>query len=850
MNSKLIITTVLLLGSLFIVGGPVVDNISDTIILDGSATVIITFDSFDSMLLSGIENMDIKINEAFSLIPAMEITLPISLLPIVSSIPGIKSVEENQIYQVSAIPNDPDYGQLWGMDKINAPAAWDIRTDASSVIVAVIDTGVQLSHPDLAANAWTNPGEIAGNGIDDDGNGYVDDINGWDFANNDASYYDSTADDHGTHVSGTIGGVGNNGIGVTGVSQSVKIMALKFLTATGGTTTDAITAIEYATMMGADIISASWGGGGYSQALKDAIDAFPGLFVAAAGNDGLNNDASPHYPSSYTSTNLIAVASTTSTDGMSSFSNYGVNSVDIGAPGSSIYSTWPSNTYNTISGTSMATPHVSGAAALVLAEDPTLTATQLKAKLMDFTDPISSLNGKTVSGGRLNVYAALTGTAPPPPPPPPPSTTETFTGSVSPDQVHYFDVPAAGDISATLNWGGSADVDMYLYGPGMDVTSSTNYLVRAYTVSNPENMAYSATTTGQYAIRVTLYSGATSSYTLDVAHPISPNPDTTAPSQVTGLSASAISTSQIDLSWSAASDNIGVTGYNVYRGGNLIATTTGTSYSDTGLNSGTTYSYSVSAFDAAGNEGTQSNAASATTNTPPPTDTTAPSQVTGLSASAISTSQIDLSWSAASDNVGVTGYNIYRGGNLIATTTGTSYSDTGLNSGTTYSYTVSAFDAAGNEGAQSNAASATTNTPPPSNDDVIMDNHVENVKSYKADKQKLKLKSTIDGTVSGSPTNIIISFDFDQALTFKKIKKVELTVNGGNIIDLAGDENVNGNTISIDITSYLADGDSFSLMIESEWKNVNPGTYSITGSISFFDGTTTIITSDTKQVSF
>ncbi len=672
---------------------------------DPQVTILVNYNSFDDVSISTLESYGL-INTQFSIIPTVEVTVPASTVGIIASLPGVKSVQENQIYQVSVVPNDPDYGQLWGMDKINAPAAWDIRTDASSVTVAVIDTGVQLSHPDLANNKWTNPGEIAGNGIDDDGNGYVDDINGWDFANNDASYYDSTADDHGTHVSGTIGGVGNNGIGVAGVSWNVKIMALKFLTATGGSTTNAISAIQYATQMGADIISASWGGGGYDQALKDAIEAFPGLFIAAAGNDASNNDATPSYPATYNSANIVSVASTTETDGMSSFSNWGATTVDLGAPGSNIYSTWPSNTYNTISGTSMATPHVSGAAALILANDPSLTPAQLKAKLMDFADPIAALSGKTVSGGRLNLYASLTGTAPPPPPP---SVTETFTGSVSPDQTHYFTLDATGTISASLSWGTTSDVDMYLYGPGQDTTSTTTYLARAYTTANPESLSYSATSTGTYAIRVNLYSGATSSYTLDVTHPAG-TADTTAPSQVTGLSASTVSNSQIDLSWSAATDDTGVTGYNIYRGGSLLTSTTATSYSDTGLTGSTTYTYTVSAYDAAGNEGAQSSSASATTSADP--DTTAPSQVTGLTATAVSTSQIDLSWSAATDNVGVTGYNIYRGGSLLTTTTSTSYSDTGLNSGTTYSYTVSAYDAAGNEGAQSSSASATTNSIP------------------------------------------------------------------------------------------------------------------------------------------
>ena len=171
---------------------------------------------------------------------------------------------------------------------ISAVEAWDITTGSSSVLVAVIDEGIQITHPDLAANIWLNPGEIVGNGIDDDGNGFIDDINGWDFFNNDNSVFDGASDDHGTHVAGTIGAVGNNGTGVTGVNWNVTIMALKFLGPTGGSTSDAISAIEYAADKGVRVTSNSWGGGGFSQALKDAIDACDCIFVAAAGNDGQN----------------------------------------------------------------------------------------------------------------------------------------------------------------------------------------------------------------------------------------------------------------------------------------------------------------------------------------------------------------------------------------------------------------------------------------------------------------------------------------------------------------------------------------------------------------------------------
>lgn len=254
-----------------------------------------------------------------------------------------------------SVPDDPEFSNLWGLHNtgqtiqgvtgsadadIDAPEAWTITKGSKNVTIAVIDSGVMYTHPDLAANIWTNPGEIPDNGIDDDGNGYVDDVHGWDFYDND--YDPDDAYGHGTHCAGTIAAVGNNSIGVTGVMWNAKIMPLRFMGPNGkGRNTDAILAIRYATMMGADVISCSWGGASYSQALKDAIDATPALVVCAAGNDALNNDITPHYPSSYTSRNVLAVAASTSTEQLASFSNFGATSVDVAAPGRNILSTYP-----------------------------------------------------------------------------------------------------------------------------------------------------------------------------------------------------------------------------------------------------------------------------------------------------------------------------------------------------------------------------------------------------------------------------------------------------------------------------------------------------------------------------
>lgn len=359
---------------------------------------------------------------------------------------GVKFAEPNFIYTTTAVSNDPFYtnGSLWGMYSDDSPTAvgpigttnqfgsqaekvWNQGiTGSRNVIVGVIDTGVQVSHPDLVQNMWVNPFDPV-DGIDNDGNGYADDTWGWDFAGNDRIVYDSPADDHGTHVAGTIGAEGGNSIGVAGVAWDVSIISLKFL-APSGSTANAIRAVDYLTDLkvrhGLNIVASnnSWGGGGYSAGLHAAINRSAKsdiLFFAAAGNSNFNNDVTTSFPSNYSTLvsagsesaasydAVIAVASITSSGAKAGSSSFGRTTVDLGAPGDNIWSTLPVSTYGPASGTSMATPHVAGAAALYKSHYPDATGEEIRRILLQTVTPTASMRNITVTEGRLNVAAML-----------------------------------------------------------------------------------------------------------------------------------------------------------------------------------------------------------------------------------------------------------------------------------------------------------------------------------------------------------------------------------------------------------------------------------------------------------
>jgi subtilisin family serine protease len=333
---------------------------------------------------------------------------------------NVRFAEPNYIYRpLATTPNDSRYRLQWGLEAIDAPGAWD-KITGGNVVIAIVDQASDWTHEDLIDNLWVNSGEdLNGNGIldkddlnnrDDDRNGYIDDVLGYNFATGTPIVYDGRGDFHGTHVSGIMGASGNNLKGVSGVMWNVKIMRAPFISGMSGNTYSAVESIDYAVANHADVINNSWGGKGYSQALKEAVKGTEDagiVFVVAAGNDGKNNDRIPVYPASFDFSNLIAVAATTERGMLATFSNYGAKSVHVAAPGDHIYSTFVNNGYMYLSGTSMASPMVSGAVGLMLARNPKLSPSQIRTILMTTCDPLVAMSGRVACNGEINLNRAI-----------------------------------------------------------------------------------------------------------------------------------------------------------------------------------------------------------------------------------------------------------------------------------------------------------------------------------------------------------------------------------------------------------------------------------------------------------
>ena len=602
----------------------------------------------------------------FSIVPNLErVKLPQGLsvkdaIVRYMSDPDVEYAEPNYIRHTSTLvptdiipsqilPNDQYFGQQWALRNIGqftggtagadikATAAWDISS-GSSIVIAVLDSGIDYNHPDLVANIWTNPGETScTDGIDNDNNGFIDDCKGWDFSTcakfdeNGLCITTKTADNnpmddygHGTHVAGIIGAVGNNNLGVAGVMWTTQLMAVKFLNADGeGSIADEIEGIEYAVANGAKIINTSFGGSEFSVSERDAIssaNAVHVLVMAAAGNDGTNNDFTPFFPASYTAPtfgglpNIISVASTNQNDVRSSFSNFGLNSVHVAGPGEYILSTVPlgltlsfctassSAGYDFCSGASMSTAYVSGLAGLLYSyyTDPDFTYSKIRGTILRYVDPLPTLSGWIQRGGRIDAFWALSSLLTP---------TNLTANATSSSQISLaWTDNATGEDGykvETRTSGGSFDPNNPAKLPansqsfthsGLIDGTTYFYRVRAYnSLPNPPGAAWIEADS--------FYSDERSATT-----PLNPP---------AGLTAVALSSTQVNLAWSETSQT--EEGFAIERGsdGNFaqiaVVGPNAVTYSDSGLSPATKYTYRVRAFNTAAGNSAYSNEATVTT---------------------------------------------------------------------------------------------------------------------------------------------------------------------------------------------------------------------------------------------
>lgn len=493
--------------------------------------------------------------------------------------PGVLWAQPNYLRRVTDTPNDPSYASQWNLPRIGAPQAWDLRTAAADVIVAVVDTGIATSHPDLAPNLWVNPGEIAGNGVDDDGNGKVDDVSGWNFVGRNSDAGDDDPDRHGTHVSSIIGARGNDGGGIAGIAWSVKLLPLKACDRLGWCRSSNIAAaVEYATQVGAHVLNASFSGPDYSQVERDAFAAFPGLVVTAAGNETADLNATPAYPACFASANILAVAASDRDDGLAFFSNFGTTCVELAAPGTGIPSDGaPDGSVDLLSGTSAAAPHVTGVVALLKAQEPNRTTAELRAALLEAVEPRAGLSGKVATGGRLNAYQALLGIRPLDP---------TALAGIAADGrrvVLSWQDNAAGETRYEVQRRRAAEAAEAFAAVAESLATDSE----SYT-----DAAVSERTVYIYRVRA-WNTGAASAFSNEVTL-------TTPLAGPTGLTAARASASTAALQW--ADNSAAETGYEIQRSTGaadfgLLATVAAnvTSYTDTGLEASATYTYRVRA---------------------------------------------------------------------------------------------------------------------------------------------------------------------------------------------------------------------------------------------------------------
>ena len=534
-------------------------------------------------------------------------------------VPGFEYVEPNFAFSLEQTPDDADFSRMWGLHNANdadidAPEAWDLSTGGGSTVVGVIDSGVDYNHPDLKANMWVNPFEIAGDGVDNEGNGYVDDVHGANFITGSGNPMDDQG--HGTHVAGTIGGVGNNTTGMTGVNWNGQVMGLKFLAADGyGTGADAIEALYYTMDMkrrgvNVTVTNNSYGGEPFSRAFYDALKASGDagqLFIAASGNGDwlgrhINNDTTPHFPSSYghngvtfddpaTGTveslpsldNVIAVTATDANDAKGSFGNYGAKSVDLGAPGVEIWSLAIGGGYKYNTGTSMAAPHVAGAAALAWSYNPAATAAEMKSAILSGGDPIASMANTTSTGRRLNLRGMLQAIPVTSAPAAPATLTAT---AVSSNKISLSWSNVDGESGYRVQRLNSATGEWAVVGSTIaDATSFTDTGLSAATA---------------YTYRIEAFNNAGSAYSPEQSA-TTQNP--TVPEAPSGLTAVATGATSVKLTWT---DNAaGESGFEVERFDGASYTYVAlpadtTTYTDSGLRAATAYTYRVRATGAAG----------------------------------------------------------------------------------------------------------------------------------------------------------------------------------------------------------------------------------------------------------